>query len=197
MAALNEDVEVYVETRWKTGMLVQGLRAARCEALSLCGCTQISKEIKEEAMNKFQPKQDGEFSICRDVPLGVPGESVVFKAVGVCPYCNTANTVQKSSSGVDRFGLQSIRCTHCSKNWSERLAGSLAKSAGSTGLAELQVQVRGQIDELVKRIDGILQQRATPTAKPSRFQTDGVAKTDVASRELEKALANGKPARWD
>lgn len=48
----------------------------------------------------------------------------------VCPYCKKANTVEKSNS-VDRYGLQDIRCAHCSKSWQGNLSETegLAKSA--------------------------------------------------------------------
>jgi len=77
----------------------------------------------------------------------------------VCPYCKKTNPVQKSNS-VDRYGLENIRCGHCSKSWQGNLSdvNQLVKSARPGGevadLAVLRVQVRGQLDELVKRING-------------------------------------------
>lgn len=112
-----------------------------------------------------------------------------FGKVGaICPYCRKSNAVEKSGSGA----MQDIRCSHCSKNWSEDLSGAsrLEKSAGSTDLATLRVQVRTQFDELLKQINALQERRATAT-RPTRFQPGGVEKSDVASQELEKSLANG------
>lgn len=119
----------------------------------------------------------------------------------VCPYCKKANTVEKTSS-VDRYGLQNIRCAHCSKSWQGNLsdANHLVKSARPGGevtdLAVLRVQVRGQLDELVKRINGLLESRAA-AARQTRFNPQGVEKSDVAQQELTKALANGKPITFE
>ena len=119
------------------------------------------------------------------------------KVVTVCPHCKKANTVEKSSRG-DMYGCQHIQCSHCAKGWSENLnvSGSLTKSApavSSPGLAELRVQVRAQLDELLVKINALAQQRQA--ARPTRFQTGGVEKSGVAEVELHKALANGKPVR--
>ena len=114
-----------------------------------------------------------------------------------CPYCKKANTVEKSSS-VDRYGLQNIRCAHCSKSWEGNLSETegLAKSAPGPSnelahLAALRVQVRAQLDELLKQINA-LQERRTAAAKSARFNTSGVEKMDVVNQELNKALANGQ-----
>jgi hypothetical protein len=71
---------------------------------------------------------------------------------------------------------------------------SLTKSApgASSELAELRVQVRAQLNELTKRINGLLESRAV-AARLARFNTTGVEKSDVVTQELEKALANGHP----
>jgi hypothetical protein len=111
----------------------------------------------------------------------------------VCPYCNKPSAVEKDGSAVDRHGLQKVRCTHCAKDWSANLsfAGNLEKSAGTSDLAALRVQVRGQLDELLKQIKALQERRAAESG-PARFNTTGVEKTDVAKQELQKALANGK-----
>ena len=117
----------------------------------------------------------------------------------VCPYCKEPNTVEKSSF-VDRYGLQNINCSHCSKSWAGNLSetGRLAKStpAASTELPALRVQVRAQMDELLKKINGLIERRAAASG-PARFNTSGVEKADVAAQELEKALANGKPVTFE
>jgi phage FluMu protein Com len=46
----------------------------------------------------------------------------------VCPYCKKTNTVEKNHSGVGRYGLQNIRCSHCSKSWD----GNLSETEGLT-----------------------------------------------------------------
>ena len=120
------------------------------------------------------------------------------KVETVCPHCKKANTVEKSSRG-DMYGCQHIQCSHCAKSWSENLnlSGSLAKSApavSSAGLAELRVQVRAQLDELLMKINALVQQRQA--ARPTRFQPAGVEKSGVAEAELQKALASGKPVMF-
>jgi hypothetical protein len=65
----------------------------------------------------------------------------------------------------------------------------------SSELAKLRVQVRGQLDELLKQINA-LQERRTAAAKSARFNTSGVEKMDVVNQELNKALANGKPVTF-
>ncbi len=81
----------------------------------------------------------------------------------VCPYCKKTNAVEKNSF-VDAHGLQNIQCSHCSKGWATDLSvtGSLTKSAtgASSELAELRIQVRAQLNELTKRINGLLESRA-------------------------------------
>jgi hypothetical protein len=61
--------------------------------------------------------------------------------------------------------------------------------APSSELAALRVQIRAQMEELTKRINGLLESRA-------RFNPSGVEKSDVVSQELNKALANGKPVTF-
>ncbi len=116
----------------------------------------------------------------------------------VCPFCKTPIVVEKNSFGVSAHGLNKVQCSHCSKSWEEDLSasgGNLAKSAPSSELAQLRVQVRAQMDELMKRINGLLESRAA-AARPARFNTSGVEKSDVVAQELQKALANGKPVTF-
>ena|SRR5258708_5318057 len=68
-------------------------------------------------------------------------------------------------------------------------------SAPSSELAALRVQIRAQIEELTKRINGLLESRAA-AARSVRFNPSGVEKSDVVSQELNKALANGKPVTF-
>jgi predicted Zn finger-like uncharacterized protein len=90
----------------------------------------------------------------------------------VCPYCKTANAVEKSSS-VDRYGLQNIRCAHCSKSWEGNLSETegLAKSAPvpSSDLAALRVQVRTQLDELLVKVNDLLESRAAASRSRMRL----------------------------
>lgn len=103
----------------------------------------------------------------------------------VCPFCRKPNAVEKNSFGASAHGPQDIQCSHCSKRWEENLSdtGRLAKSATvpSSELAALRVQVRAQMDELLGKINGLLQQRE---AVSRRFQPNGVEKSDVAQQEL-------------
>src|SRR5258708_7331346 len=64
--------------------------------------------------------------------------------------------------------------------------------APSNELAALRVQIRAQMEELTKRINGLLESRAA-AARSARFNTSGVEKGDVVAQELQKALANGTP----
>jgi len=48
------------------------------------------------------------------------------------------------------------------------VTGKLERSAGSTDIAELRVQVRAQLEELTKRINAICEQR-TAAAPSARF----------------------------
>jgi hypothetical protein len=120
------------------------------------------------------------------------------KVETICPHCKKANTIEKATSfgvGEHAHRLQDIQCSHCSKSWKEDLGvtgSELAKSVQPTSLAELRVQVRAQFDELLKQINA-LQERRAAASRPNKFQPGGVEKSDTASQELEKALANGKP----
>ena len=100
-----------------------------------------------------------------------------------CPFCKTTNAVEKSSFDVSAHGLQNIQCSHCSKRWKENLSdtGRLAKSAPapSSELAALRVQVRVQMDELVKKINGLIERR-TVAIGSARFNINGVEESDVA-----------------
>ncbi len=117
----------------------------------------------------------------------------------VCPFCKRTNAVEKNSFGVSAHGLNKVQCSHCSKSWEENLVetGSLAKSAPapSSELAALRVQVRAQMEELTKRINGLLESRAA-AARQSKFNPQGVEKSDVVAQELQKALSNGKPVTF-
>ena len=111
----------------------------------------------------------------------------------VCPYRKKTNAVEKTSS-VDAHGLQNIQCSHCSKSWEGNLSETegLAKSAlGPSSeladLAVLRVQVRAQLDELVKRINGLVESRAAAASRRTKFNTSGVEKMDVVNQELNKA----------
>jgi predicted Zn finger-like uncharacterized protein len=117
------------------------------------------------------------------------------KVETICPHCKTANTVEKNSSGVGRYAMQEIQCAHCSKKWSEDLTfpGRLEKSAGSTDLVALRVQVRAQFDELLKQINALQERRSAAARLAAKFNTGGVEKSDVAEAELKKALDNGTP----
>jgi hypothetical protein len=117
----------------------------------------------------------------------------------VCPFCKKQNAVEKSSTSVTAHGLNKIRCSHCSKYWEEHLSepGVLAKSAPapSSELAALRVQVRAQMEELTKRINALLESRAA-AARQSKFNPQGVEKSDVVAQELQKALESGKPVTF-
>jgi len=114
-----------------------------------------------------------------------------------CPHCRKWNTVEKSSTGVTAHGLNKVQCSHCSKSWEANLVetGVLAKSAPSSELDALRVQVRAQMEELTKRINGLLESRAAAT-RSAGFNTRGVEKSDVVAQELQKALLNGKPVTF-
>ncbi len=120
------------------------------------------------------------------------------KIEAVCPYCHKANALEVASLS-KVVGLQNIQCSHCSKRWDEDLSATsrFIKSAPvpSSELAALRVQVRAQMDELLVKINGLLQQREA-ASRPIGFNTKGVEKSDVAAQELEKALANGKPVTF-
>ena len=111
----------------------------------------------------------------------------------ICPFCKGAVVVEKNSFGA-AGGMESVRCAHCAKSWSEdlSLSGRLAKSAGapSSGMAEL----RQRLIELGKVVDAYIERQAV--TRPARFQTGGVEKAAVADQELSKALANGKPVTF-
>ena len=69
-------------------------------------------------------------------------------------------------------------------------AGAPSNQSGE--LAALRVQVKNQMDELLVKINGLLESRAA-APRSARFDTSGVEKSDVVAQELNKALANGKP----
>jgi transposase-like protein len=114
----------------------------------------------------------------------------------ICPFCKRTNAVEKNSFGVSAYGLNKVECSHCSKSWEENLVetGSLAKSAPSE-LAVLRVQIRAQMEELTKRINGLLETRQA-AARLARFNPAGVEKSDLVAQELNKALSNGKPVTF-
>jgi hypothetical protein len=105
------------------------------------------------------------------------GEGVVLKFVAGMPG---GLAIQKDA-GEEELG------------WEESVS-DLSKSAASTDLTALRVQVKNQIDELLKRINGLIEQRKA--TRPAKFQTSGVEKVDAAAAELKKALANGKPVTF-
>ncbi len=83
------------------------------------------------------------------------------KVETVCPFCKKAIAVEKNSFGVSAHGLNKVECEHCSKRWEENLtADSLAKSAPASELAALRVQVKAQLDELLTKINGLIESRA-------------------------------------
>ena len=105
----------------------------------------------------------------------------------ICPFCRKPNAVEKNSFGASAHGLQDVQCSHCSKRWEENLSDTerLAKSATvrSSELAALRVQVRAQMDELVKKINGLIERRTVAT-ESARFNINGVEKSCVAQQEL-------------
>ena len=80
--------------------------------------------------------------------------------------------VERNHFGVGEHAhsLQDIRCSHCSKRWKEDLSVTRAKSAPtlSSNLAELRVLVRGQLDELMTKINALVARRAA-VAQLTRF----------------------------
>jgi phage FluMu protein Com len=104
------------------------------------------------------------------------------KIEAVCPHCKGPNAVEKNSHA-DIYGLQHIRCSHCSKSWSENLSEPdvLAKSApASSELAELRVQLNAQFAELLSKLQGLTErQAAAPQSvsfQPQRQETATVVK---------------------
>ena len=91
----------------------------------------------------------------------------------VCPFCRKSNAVEKNSFGASAHGLQDVQCSHYSKLWEENLSdtGQPAKSetVPSSELAALRVQVRAQMDELVKKINGLIERRTVATGS-ARFK---------------------------
>jgi transposase-like protein len=85
------------------------------------------------------------------------------KVETICPYCKKQIVVEKNYFGVGEHAhsLQDIQCSHCSKSWKQDLSVTLAKSAPalSCELAELRVQVRGQLDELMTKINALIANR--------------------------------------
>lgn len=97
------------------------------------------------------------------------------KVEAVCPFCNKPSAFEKSSHA-DVYGLQRVQCPHCSKQWSENLSatGALSKSAPSPSseLAQLRVQLNAQFAELLSKLQGLIERRATPPRSVS-FQPMG------------------------
>ncbi len=110
------------------------------------------------------------------------------KVETVCPYCKRQIVVERNHFGVGEHAhsLQDIRCSHRSKRWKEDLSVTLAKSAPalSSNLAELRVQVRGQLDELMTKINALVPSR-TAAAPQTRFNPQGVEKNDLAAVSRE------------
>jgi hypothetical protein len=71
--------------------------------------------------------------------------------------------------------------------------GFAGASNQSSELDRLRVQVRAQMEELMTKVNALIESRAT-AARQSRFNPQGVEKSDVAAQELQKALAN--PVRF-
>ena len=63
--------------------------------------------------------------------------------------------------------------------------------APSSELAVLRIQVRAQMDELLVKINGLLESRAA-APRSVRFNTSGVEKSDAAEQELQKARSNSR-----
>jgi hypothetical protein len=105
------------------------------------------------------------------------------KVETVCPYFKKQIVVERNHFGVGEHAhrLQDILCSHCSKRWKEDLAVTLAKSAPalSSNLAELRVQVRGQLDESMTKINALVASR-TAAARRTRFNPQGVEKNDLS-----------------
>lgn len=123
------------------------------------------------------------------------------KVETICPHCKTTNSVEKSSSEIDRYAMQDIKCAHCSKSWQEDLSDSnrLAKSFQPTSLAELRTNLKAQLDELLKQINALQDRRAAAASRAAKFNTNGreVEKSDEINREfLNKALDNGTPVTF-
>jgi hypothetical protein len=106
----------------------------------------------------------------------------------VCPFCKKQIVVEKNHFGVGEHahGLHEIQCSHYSKSWQQNLSVTLAKSAPalSNELSELRVQVRGQLDELMTKINALVANR-TATARQTRFNPQGVEKDDLAAVSRE------------
>ena len=106
------------------------------------------------------------------------------KVETVCPYFKKQIVVERNhfGAGEHAHSLRGIRCSHRSKRWKEDLSVTLAKSAPalSSNLAELRVQVRGQLDELMTKINALVANR-TAAARQTRFNPQGVEKGDVAA----------------
>jgi hypothetical protein len=100
------------------------------------------------------------------------------KIEAVCPYCAKAKTIETSGTATN----VSLKCAQCSKSWDEDLseAGSLAKSAPvpSSELAGLRVQLNAQFAELLSKLQGLTERRATAPAsfQPQREETATVLK---------------------
>jgi transposase-like protein len=84
----------------------------------------------------------------------------MIKVEAVCPYYKKQIVVEKNHFGVGEHAhrLQDIQCSHCSKSRTEDLSVTLAKSAPALSgeLAELRVQVRGQLDQLMTKINALV-----------------------------------------
>jgi hypothetical protein len=110
------------------------------------------------------------------------------KGEAVCPYCKKQTVVEKNHFGVGEHahGLQDIQCSHCSKSWQQDLSVTFAKSAPaiSSELAELRVQVRGELDELMTEINAFIGNRKA-AARQTRFNPQGVEKGDLAAVSRE------------
>ena len=106
----------------------------------------------------------------------------------VCPFCKKQIVVEKNHFGVGEHahGLHEIQCSHYSKSWQQNLSVTLAKSAPAlcSNLAELRVRVRGQLDELMTKINALVA-NCTVAARQTRFNPQGVEKNDLAAVSRE------------
>jgi hypothetical protein len=102
----------------------------------------------------------------------------------VCQYFKKQIVVERNHFGVGEHAhsLQDIRCSRCSKRWKEDLSVTLAKAvpALSSNLAELRVQVRVQLDELMTKINALFASHSA-AAQQTRFNPQGVEKNDFAA----------------
>jgi hypothetical protein len=72
-----------------------------------------------------------------------------------------------------------------------------APSNPTSELDRLRIQVRGQMNELMTKINALIANRTAGTSQSAKFNTKGVQKSDEEVRGLlNKALDNGKPVTF-